>query len=211
MSLSFIDAGALLHRAIAEGAFPSAVAEVGTATGPLWQEAFGTLSYDDSTPAGLDTIYDLASLTKVLATTPLVMRAVETGAMALDDTVSTYVPAWTGSERHSVTVRDLLSHSSGLPAHHPFYRDHQGRDAIEQAICRTPLEYKPGTRSIYSDLGIHAARFHALAWNIAREPLRRPEGHHGEPAGPAVSATIVMASAHRAGARRPLARKGSHR
>jgi CubicO group peptidase (beta-lactamase class C family) len=153
MSLSFIDAGALLHRAIAEGAFPSAVAEVGTATGPLWQEAFGTLSYDDSTPAGLDTIYDLASLTKVLATTPLVMRAVETGAMALDDTVSTYVPAWTGSERHSVTVRDLLSHSSGLPAHHPFYRDHQGRDAIEQAICRTPLEYKPGTRSIYSDLG----------------------------------------------------------
>src|SRR6185503_16627941 len=128
--------------------------EVGTSARPLWRHAFGTLTYEtDSAPARDDTIFDLASLTKVMATVPLVMRLVERGGITLDDPITHHLPAWRGIDRESVTVRDLLSHSSGLPAHEPFYLTLQGRDAIEHAICASPLEYAPRTRSVYSDLG----------------------------------------------------------
>ena len=154
MTLSFTNARELLHRAIVERAFPSAVVEVGTETRPLWQEAFGALTYDAAAPpATLDTIYDLASLTKVLSTTPLAMRALENGALALADPVASHVTRWAGADRAAVTIHDLLAHCSGLPGHRHFYRDRSGRDAFEEAICREPLEYAPGTRSIYSDLG----------------------------------------------------------
>jgi CubicO group peptidase (beta-lactamase class C family) len=144
----------VLMRARAEHAFPAAVVEVGNATRALWREAVGTLTFDNaSPPTREDTIFDLASLTKVIATTPLVMRDVERGAIALDDPVSRYIEEWTAADRQQVTVRDLLSHSSGLPGHRPFYLDIQGRAAIEAAICSTPLEYAPGSKSIYSDLG----------------------------------------------------------
>jgi len=175
MTLSFTNARELLHRAIVERAFPSAVVEVGTETRPLWQEAFGALTYDAAAPpATLDTIYDLASLTKVLSTTPLAMRALENGALALADPVASHVTRWAGADRATVTIHDLLAHCSGLPGHRHFYRDRSGRDAFEEAICREPLEYAPRTRSIYSDLGFMllgfilapddalAARFDAL-------------------------------------------------
>jgi len=103
MAPDFTAARTLLQRAIAERAFPSAVVEAGTPTQPIWQEAFGRLSYGNDAPsASLDTIYDLASLTKVLATTPLAMRAVEGGAVALDEAVSAHIPQWTGGDRLSV-------------------------------------------------------------------------------------------------------------
>jgi CubicO group peptidase (beta-lactamase class C family) len=160
MALSFTHARQVLERAIGERAFPSAVVEVGTGTQPLWQEAFGTLTYEaDAAPAALETIYDLASLTKVLSTTPLIMRAVETGALALHDQVSAHMPRWTGADRETVTVRDLLAHCSGLPGHRHYYRDHRGRDAFEAAICSEPLEYAPRTRAVYSDLGFMVLGF----------------------------------------------------
>ena len=154
MAPDFTAARTLLQRAIAERAFPSAVVEVGTTTQAIWQEAFGRLSYDDNaTAASLDTIYDLASLTKVLATTPLAMRAVEGGAVALDDPVSLHIPQWTGSDRLVVTIRDLLAHCSGLPAHREYFRDHRGRTAFQGAIADEPLAYPPRSQSVYSDLG----------------------------------------------------------
>jgi CubicO group peptidase (beta-lactamase class C family) len=154
MAHSFTHARDVLRRAIDERAFPSAVVEVGNDTRPLWQEAFGRLMYEtDAAPASLDTIYDLASLTKVLSTTPVLMRAVENGTIALDDPVGVHIAEWKGVDRSSVTVRDLLAHCSGLPGHRHYYRDHQGRAAFETAICGEPLEYAPRTRSLYSDLG----------------------------------------------------------
>ena len=144
----------VLQHAIAARAFPAAVAEVGTSTQPLWRHACGRLTFSLDSPATADdTVFDLASLTKVLATTPLVMRQVERGAMDFDDPVSRHLPYWVGGDRQSVTIRDLLAHSSGLPAHRPFSRDLQGRPAIEAAILATPLEYVPRSRSVYSDLG----------------------------------------------------------
>src|SRR5262245_63005977 len=150
----FSAARRVLERGIAQRVFPAAVVEVGTTTRPLWAEALGRLTFDaKAAEATEDTIFDLASLTKVLATAPLVMQQVEQGSLALDDVVRTHVPGWSSPDRASVTVRDLLSHSSGLPAHRTYYETLSGRAAYENAICSDPLEYEPRTKSLYSDLG----------------------------------------------------------
>lgn len=144
----------LIGDALSQRLFPAAVIEVGVPDGLRWREAFGRLTFDDGTPpASLDTIFDLASLTKVLATTPLVLEHVGRGALGLDETVGRHVPGWQGPDRDSVTLRDLLSHCAGLPAHAPLYRDCPDAAAMERAICGLPLEYAPRTAAIYSDLG----------------------------------------------------------
>jgi CubicO group peptidase (beta-lactamase class C family) len=151
----FASASQILEHAVRQQrAFPAAVVEVGDATRPLWRRAFGRLSYADGAPAAAeDTIFDLASLTKVLATAAFVMQQVERGSLGLDDCVGEYISAWEGADRAHVTVRDLLSHSGGLTAYVPFYRDYSGRAEFERAICSVPLEYEPRTKSVYSDLG----------------------------------------------------------
>ena len=143
-----------LADAVARQAFPCATIEVGTQAAPLWNHACGRLWYEDSAPlAAPETVFDLASLTKVVATTTVLMRLVETGAIGLLDPLSRWLPEWRGVDRQTVTVADLLEHASGLTAHLPFFRDHVGRADFEHAICTLPLEYPPRTRSIYSDLG----------------------------------------------------------
>ena len=144
----------VLRDALRAKAFPAAVAEVGDATRVIWNHAVGRLTFDPAAPvASADTIFDLASLTKVFATTPIVMQEVERGALGLDEPVAQYISGWRGADRAGVTIRDLLSHSSGLPAYIPFYKTLTGRPAIEEAICATPLAYTPRAQSIYSDLG----------------------------------------------------------
>ena len=150
----FRAAAHVLEQAIGAGAFPAAVAEVGTATRPLWNQAFGRLTFAaDARRTTAETIFDLASLTKVLATTALVMQQVERGAIGLDDRVAEHVDGWRGDDRSDVTLRDLLAHCSGLPAYAPLFRERAGRTPFEQAICEMPLEYPPRATSVYSDLG----------------------------------------------------------
>ena len=120
----------------------------------LWSQAFGRLDADaESAPTQQSTIFDLASLTKVIATTTLVMRLVERGALALDHPIRKWIREWRGNDREDVTVRALLTHSSGLSAWLPFFRDYTGRQEFQHAIASLPLEYRPDTQSIYSDLG----------------------------------------------------------
>src|SRR4029077_12580603 len=99
-----------------------------------------------------DTIFDLASLTKVMSTTPLVMQQFERGVLALDDAVSGHVAEWHGEDRADVTLRDLLAHCSGLPVWRPYFKELEGRAAYQRAICAEPLEYPPRSKSVYSDL-----------------------------------------------------------
>ncbi len=144
----------IIERAIADRAFPAAVVETGTSTRVKWRQAFGTLTYEDSASAASeDTIFDLASLTKVIATTTIAMRAVGNGRLALDERVAVRLPHWRGADREQVTIADLLEHAAGLTAYLPFFRDHHGRAEFERTICTMPLEYAPRTQSIYSDLG----------------------------------------------------------
>jgi CubicO group peptidase (beta-lactamase class C family) len=150
----------VIERAIASRAFPAAAIEVGRHDRVLWNAAFGRLRYaSDAAPTTPDTVFDLASLTKVIATSTLVMRAVDAGRLSLDDRVADRLPYWRGADREHVTIADLLEHASGLTAYLPFFRDHHGRVEFERAICTLPLEYAPRTQSIYSDLGFMLLAF----------------------------------------------------
>lgn len=143
-----------IEQAIAERVFPGAVLEIGDARGATALVARGGLTYEPPVkPVTTETIYDLASLTKVLCTATLAARLVERGQLELHTAVAAWLPQWRGADRAEVTVRHLLDHSSGLPAHRPYFERLVGRDAYETAICAEPLEYAPGTRSVYSDAG----------------------------------------------------------
>ena len=149
----FAPVGRLIDDAVRRRAFPCAAVEVGGGCGPVWSHVAGRLAYDEAAPAALDTVFDLASLTKVLATSTVLMRLVDAGAVSLADRVGSRLGEWRGSDRDRVTVADLLEHAGGLTAHLPFFRDHRGRRDYQHAICTLPLEYPPRTRSVYSDLG----------------------------------------------------------
>ncbi len=174
----FADAARLLERAIASHAFPAASVEVGRADGVLWRAAFGRLTYAEDAPrATEETIFDLASLTKVISTTTLVMQAVDAGSLSLADRVGDRLDAWRGDDRERVTIADLLEHASGLTAYLPFFRDHQGRAEFERAICTLPLEYVPRTQSIYSDLGFMLLGF--ILEDLNRAPLADQFAYEG--------------------------------
>ena len=144
----------IVKKAIADRVFPGAVIEAGRRSGPLFTFAAGTQTYDTaSTPVDARTIYDLASLTKVLATTALIAGEVATGRMRLSDRVRHWISGWTGDERQAVTLRDLLEHASGLPGHRRYFESRSGRASFDMAICQEPLEYAPRSASIYSDPG----------------------------------------------------------
>ena len=136
-------AAAVIEGAVAAGVFPVATVDVGSSTSAIWSDAFGT---QPQTP------FDLASLTKVIATTTLVMELLSKGALRLDEPVAASFEEWRGADREAVTVRDLLEHASGLPAR-LVDAPPTGRREFEHDICATPLEYQPRTRSVYSDLG----------------------------------------------------------
>lgn len=144
----------ILQQAIAARVFPGAVIEVGRANGAIATVTAGAQTYDvDATAVDARTIYDLASLTKVLATAALITAEIASGRMRLDDRVRRWIGPWTGEERQPVTIQDLLEHASGLPGHRRYFESRQGSAAFELAICEEPLEYPPRTRSIYSDPG----------------------------------------------------------
>jgi CubicO group peptidase (beta-lactamase class C family) len=133
---------------------PCAVAEVGRSSRVIWSTAAGRLTYTpEAAEASVETIFDLASLTKVLATTTIALVQVHDGRFAVDVRVADLTPAWSGADRQEVTARDLLEHCAGLPEHRQYYRRLAGRAAFEPAICAEPLAYAPRTQSIYMLLG----------------------------------------------------------
>jgi CubicO group peptidase (beta-lactamase class C family) len=135
-------------------AFPACVCEVGRANGPVWSEAWGRLTYDADAPRVLtSTMFDLASLTKVIATTSIVMGLVQRRVLSIDTRVVDVFAGWRGADREGVTVGHLLDHSAGLPAHLRLWEHSRGRDAYLPALLAAPMERAPGTASVYSDVG----------------------------------------------------------
>ncbi len=162
----------IAHAAIVNRVFPGIAIEAGHSDGPALTFERGHLSYDSGSPAVTsETIYDLASLTKVISTAALVAGELSSGRLGLADRVRRWIDAWTGEERQPVTVRDLLEHASGLPGHRRYFESRRGRSAIELAICEEPLEYQPRAKSIYSDPGFMLLGF-ALE-NAAGDTLDR--------------------------------------
>lgn len=158
----------MCSAAVDEGVAPGLVVLVAASGQTLFHEAFGARQvHPRRLPALPDTVYDVASLTKAVSTSVLAMQEVGAARLELDARAAALVPELGGPGRDEITVRQLLSHCSGLPAHRPFWKQAAEspaeRLAIERLAAREPLEYPPGTRAVYSDLG-----FIVLGWLLER-------------------------------------------
>jgi len=161
----FAEAVRLLDGA-AGAAYPGAVLAVLWRGDIVLQHATGRTAAREGAPAVTpETVYDLASLTKVTATLPLVLQAVAEGRVALEDPVPAHLPE---CPHHNVTIRHLLTHTSGLPAWIPFYLRTMGGDAVVRGAAATPLVAQPGAQVTYSDVGF------VLLGEIVRRTLGAP-------------------------------------
>jgi CubicO group peptidase (beta-lactamase class C family) len=152
-SLDFSAARQVLTEAIADRAFPGCAVAVGTSHETLWLEGLGRFDYENGPQVMPESLYDLASLTKAIGTTSVVIVLLRDGKLRLDDRLVSFLPEFTGGGREDVTVEHLLTHSSGLPAGRPLHEQATGyRQVIEHALT-TRLEARPGETARYSDLG----------------------------------------------------------
>ncbi len=145
----------VVQRGITAGGYPGAAVVVGRRGAAVWEKGFGRLSWEATSPVvdADKTIYDLASLTKVIGTTTAIMVLFDEGKVHLDDPVVKYVPTFVGKNKEKVTVRMLLEHRSGLPPGRDVWRTtHTPADA-RAAVISTPLGYYPNQYYEYSDLG----------------------------------------------------------
>lgn len=142
----------LLQNAIDAGDALGAVAAVGDSRGIVCCEPFGRTQVKRRGPTRTDTVFDLASLTKVVATTPSIMLLVERGEIVLSDSVSRYLTCLDTRSKKAITIRHLLTHTAGFPALAPLGKPRAPEEAVE-AIARIRLVSKPGTAMRYTDLG----------------------------------------------------------
>ena len=157
-----VQARRLLLDAIGARIAPGGIVEVGSRGAAHWVETAGSLTYAREAPRVTeDTIYDLASLTKVIATASLAMRAAASGALPIETRVGERLPGFRGSSWADTTVEELLLHAGGFPSHRPYYRSIAGPSAFSAAIAGEPRAYERRARSEYTDLG-----FMVLGWLI---------------------------------------------
>ena len=141
-----------LRSEVDSGAFPGAVVAVGRHGRLALLAPVGHYGLDDSRPVEPGTLYDLASLTKVVGLTTACMLLVDQEALALDAPVARYVPAFRGAMKDRVTIRQLLTHAAGLAADLPLYAETATRQAALAAVDSATLVAPPGTSYRYSDL-----------------------------------------------------------
>ena len=143
----------LMQQAIQDSVFPGGVVAAVKNGSLVWNHGYGYHDYTRTEKVKESDVYDLASLTKVLSTTLSIMKLVDDEKLQLNDRVSKYIPEFDLPEKQKITVEQLLLHVSGLPAFKIYVDELRTRDEILEAIKNEPLEYKPGTEYVYSDLG----------------------------------------------------------
>ena len=145
----------VIERGIRAGGYPGAAVVVGRKGAAVWEKGFGRLAWagDAGSVVPERTIYDLASLTKVVGTTTAVMILFDEGKLHLDDRVVQYIPEFGGGAKDNVTIRMLLEHRSGLPAGRDLWRMASTPEEARAAVISTPLFAPPGQYVEYSDLG----------------------------------------------------------
>lgn len=193
-----------MQEALEEGIFPGAVLHLSQGGQEQLFEAYGHAEVTPySRPMHRDLLFDVASLTKVMATLPAVLRCVQLGKLNLDDPIDRWVPEWSGGQeawRESVTLHHLLTHTSGLPAWRPLYLLAQGREQYLRLICQEDAAYRTGEKVVYSDLGMILVGF--LLENLWQRPLAevcddlvfRPLGLEQTLYRPAVARETVVAT-----------------
>ncbi len=151
-----------IMQGIADGATPGVALAVARKGYLVRLKGYGTLDWDESSAkVGVNSIYDLASLTKVVGTTTAAMVLIDEGRLSLNDLVLKHLPWWAeqGSSKAKVTIGQLLLHRAGLPPFRRFYHEMEGEAAYKDAISALELDYEPGSATVYSDIGLMALAF----------------------------------------------------
>ena len=145
----------VVMRGIQAGGYPGAAVVVGRKGAVVWERGFGRLDWtvESEAVSPTESVYDLASLTKVVGTTTALMILYDQGKIHLDDPVSKYIPEFSGGDKDLVTLRLLLEHRSGLPAGRDLWRIAHTPEEAREAVIQTPLAYHPDQYYEYSDLG----------------------------------------------------------
>ena len=161
----------VIRRGLDAGGYPGASVVIGRKGAVVWQKGYGKLGWTDSyeqvNPER--SIYDLASLSKVVGTTTAIMLLHDQGKLDIEAPVIRYLPAFGGGAKDEVTIRHLLTHRSGLPAGRDLWRIAWTPEDAKRAVLNTPLTCKPGVCFVYSDLGADVLGMVAEA--VAGEPL----------------------------------------
>lgn len=152
---AFRDVEELIKNSISDSAFPGGVLLVWKDGKIIFEKPFGHFTYNDSSAnVTTNTIYDLASLTKVLATTTAAMICVDRNLFSLEDKAAKYIPRFAENGKGNITIKNLLMHNSGLPAYKKFYTLYTKPQEVINDIYSTKLAYPTGSKTVYSDLGI---------------------------------------------------------
>jgi len=174
------DVDRLMIQAVTEQVFPGAVLLVAKDGSILLNRAYGHTDGTGALPVEPDTVFDLASLTKPLATTLAVMKLAGEGILGINDTIPSILPSLQGTDKEGITVRNLLCHNSGLPDYYPFYPELDRSPLEERAsllrarLLGIPVERPPGVETVYSDLGFMILRW--IIESLAGKPLDRLVG-----------------------------------
>lgn len=144
----------IMTEAIQDTAYPGGVVVVGYKGKIVFEKAFGNFTYDKtSAPMTLNTMFDLASVSKVIGTTSAAMILYDEGKLNLDDKVTKFFPDYGVNGKDKITVRNLLLHNSGLPAFAPFYKKLKTAEQVWDSIRSIKAVYETGEKYVYSDLG----------------------------------------------------------
>jgi uncharacterized protein YbbC (DUF1343 family)/CubicO group peptidase (beta-lactamase class C family) len=160
----------IVDKAVAEGNIPGAVLLIGHDGKVIHRKAFGSRSLEPvREPMTIDTIFDLASLTKCIATATSVMKLVQDGRIRLGDSVSTYLPDFAQNGKKDITIRDLMTHYSGMPPDLDLKSQWSGREAAYQMAMHEKPTSPPGSQFVYSDINFEVLGF--IVEKITGQPL----------------------------------------
>ncbi|MBW1847087.1 MAG: beta-lactamase family protein [Deltaproteobacteria bacterium] len=160
-------ADTLMKQAVTDNVFPGSVLLVSKKNEVVFFEAYGRANIDTKLPMKRETLFDLASLTKPLATTLAVMKLIQQSRLALEQMLGAVLPVFKNTKKEHITIRQLLSHSSGLPDHKPYYLKlrklpvDERRAGLREFLVKEPLISPIGEKALYSDLG-----FMILCWVV---------------------------------------------
>lgn len=164
----------LMEQATTQGIFPGGVLLVSRNDTILFLEAYGTTNLYEAAATTRRTLFDLASLTKPLATTLAIMKLIHEGKLQLDDHLGSLLPFFKGTEKEKITIRHLLCHNGGIPDYRPYYLElgklpaDKRQHALRTLLVQEPLENPVGKMTVYSDLG-----FMILRWVVETVSGRR--------------------------------------
>ena len=155
LSINFLQVDNLIENAIGDSAFPGAVLLVSKDGVIIHEKAYGHYTYDPASPkVSINSIFDLASVSKVVGTTTAAMMLVDQGKLNFDEKVITFLAEFNNNGKENITIRNLLLHNSGLAPFKKYYDIYSTADEVVNAIMNLTPEQEPGSKYVYSDLGM---------------------------------------------------------